>query len=80
MACPIPRVPPVTIAVCPSSENIDCSAEDVILFERSRQIAIQKQEKRSSRSEAEEIRDVLPWGANNQDLGGVKANNSHFFL
>ncbi len=32
MACPIPRVPPVTMAVCPSRENIDGSAEVVMLF------------------------------------------------
>ena len=31
IACPIPRVPPVTKAVCPSSENIDENvAEDAI--------------------------------------------------
>ena len=34
IARPIPRVPPVIKAVCPSSENIDGSAQDDMLSKR----------------------------------------------
>lgn len=65
MACPIPRVPPVTRAVCPASENIDGNAEDVMLFERLQLVAVRKSKKGCRWSKAEEISDVvvLLWDA-----------------
>ena len=33
MACPIPRVPPVIRAVCPSRENIEGNAEAFIIVQ-----------------------------------------------
>ena len=80
MACPIPRVPPVTRAVCPASENIDGNAEDVMLFERLQLVAVRKSKKGCRWSKAEEVSDVvvLLWAVGCTRLSGVKAN-IHFF-